>query len=108
MGKPASLLEKLCEHVRSFGAESIEVENKEGHEVVVARKDDTLFSIASFKSSSADAKELRQNLYAAQKKPVRTVLCGELSILKVDIHDNFGEDAFEVSIAPAPRPDPSI
>lgn len=45
---------------------------------------------------------------AAAKKPVRTVLSGRQSILKVRIYDDFGEDGFEVSIQPAPGLDPSV
>jgi hypothetical protein len=62
--------------------------------------------IADYESSGADAHELRQNLYAALRKPVRTVLCGRLSILKVRLFDSFGEDAFQVAISPAPPRDP--
>jgi DNA-binding MarR family transcriptional regulator len=54
------------------------------------------------------AKELRGNLYAAAKKPVRTVLGGQVYILRVRIFESFSEDAFEVSIDPAPKLDPSI
>jgi hypothetical protein len=42
------------------------------------------------------------------RKPVRTVLGGRLSILKVRIFDSFGEGTFEVTIEPVPRRDPSI
>jgi hypothetical protein len=38
------------------------------------------FGIASYASSGADSKELLRNLYAAAKKPVRTVLGGRRSI----------------------------
>jgi hypothetical protein len=54
------------------------------------------------------AEELRGNLYAAAKKPVRTVIGGQVCILKVRAFESFGEDAFEVSIDPAPKLDPSI
>jgi hypothetical protein len=65
-------------------------------------------SIANYESSSADAKELRGNLYAAAKKPARTVIGGQVYILKVGICDSFGEDGFAVSINLAPTLDPSI
>src|SRR5713226_9606633 len=52
--------------------------------------------------------ELRGNLYAAAKKPVRTVIGGQVYILKVRVFESFGEDAFEVSIDPAPKFEPSI
>ena len=108
MGRPATLLEGLCGHALLLGAESIEVDYDEGQEWVFANKGNTGISIAHYKSSSPDGKELRGNLYAAAKKPVRTVVDGRVYILKVRIRDSFGEDAFAVSINPAPKLDPSI
>jgi hypothetical protein len=40
MSNPKTLLEDLCEHALSCGAESIEVEYDEGREWVFARKGD--------------------------------------------------------------------
>lgn len=108
MGKPATLLEKLCEHAASFGAESIEVEYKDGREWVLAFKGGTGISIANFASSRSDGKELRGNLYAAAKKTPRSVFGGQVYLLKVRTFDSFGKDAFEVSIDPAPKLDPSV
>jgi hypothetical protein len=108
MGRPATLLEGLCGHALSLGAQSIEVEYKDHREWVFARKGGIGIPIAKYASSSADAKELSGNLYAAAKKPVRTVIGGKVHILKVRVFESFGEDAFEGSIAPAPRLDPSI
>ena len=39
MGKPATLLEALCGHARLLGAQSIEVEHKDGREWVIADKE---------------------------------------------------------------------
>jgi hypothetical protein len=108
MGRPATLLEGLCGHALSLGAESIEVEHKDRREWVFANKGGVGAGIANYESSSEDAKELRGNLYGAAKKPVRTVIGGQVYILKVRVFDSFGEDAFEVSIDPAPKLDPSI
>jgi hypothetical protein len=108
MGRPATLLEGLCGHALSLGAQSIEVEYKDSREWVFANRDGIGMGIANYGSSSADAKELRRNLYAAAKKPVRTVLGGQVYILKVCVRESFGEDAFEVSIDPAPKVVPSI
>jgi len=90
----------------SLGAQAIEVEYKDGREWVFANKGAIGISIANYKSSSADAKELRANMYAAAKKPVRTVIRGKVYILKVRIFDSFGEDAFAVSIDLAPKLNP--
>jgi len=108
VGRQASLLEGLCGHALSLGAESIEVEHKDGREWVFAQKGGAGFGIASYKSASADAKELRGDLYAAAKKARRTVIAGHVYILKVRVFDSFGEDAFAVRIDPAPKPDSSV
>jgi repressor LexA len=108
MGRRTTLLEGLCGHALSLGAQSIEVEYKDGRDWVFADKGGMGIGIANYTSSSADAKELRGNLYAAAKKPVRTVIGGRIYILKVRVFESFGEDAFEVSIDPAPKLDPSI
>jgi hypothetical protein len=108
MGKPATLLEGLCGHALSFGAQSIGVEYKDHREWVFAYKGGTGVGIANYASSSADAKELRGDLAAAAKKPVRTVIGGQVCILRVRVFDSFGERAFEVTIDPAPKLDPSV
>ncbi len=108
MGKRATLLEGLCGHALSLGAQSIGVEYKDHREWVFAYRGGTGVGIASYARSSADAKELRGDLSAAAKKPVRTVIGGHVCILKVRVFDSFGEDAFEVTIDPAPKLDPSV
>ncbi len=102
------MLQGLCGHALSLGAQSIEVEYKDGREWVFAHKGGVGFGIANYASSSADGKELRGNLYAAAKKPVRAVIDGHVYVLKVRVFESFGEDAFEVSIKPAPKLDPSM
>lgn len=62
----------------------------------------------TFKRSSADGRELLDNLIAAAKKPVRAVLSGRLSILKVRTYDSLGEDAYAVTIRPPPPLDSSV
>jgi repressor LexA len=105
MSRPVTLLESLCAHALSLGADSIEVEREDGREWVYARKQNTGVGIASYPSSSAEAKDLRQNLYSHVKKPLRTVLLGQPCVLKVRVFDSFGEDAFAVRMDSAPRAD---
>lgn len=107
MGKPKTLLEGLCGHALSFGATSILVTHKDGSDWVFAQEDGVDMRIFRCQSSSADAKELRQNLAAAAKKPVRIVVEGSLFVLNVRIREG-SENAFDVAIDPAPEPDPSI
>jgi hypothetical protein len=108
MSKPKSLLEDLCRHALSCGAQSIEVEYKDGREWVFLRKGETAFATANFARSSRDGKELRENLYAARKKPVRIAIGGQVWILRVGVYDSFGDDALRVHIDPAPKLDPSV
>ncbi|MBS1854321.1 MAG: hypothetical protein JST11_03065 [Acidobacteria bacterium] len=108
MSKPRSLLEDLCEHGLSHGAQSLEVEYSDGRDQVFARRGETAFATANFKSTSRDAKELRKNLRAALRTPVRTAIGGRVWILTVGVDDGRGEGAFRVRIDPAPGLDPSI
>jgi len=108
VGKPTTLLEGLCGHSLSLGAQSIEVQRKDGREWVFATQGSIGIGIANYTTSSAEGKELRGDLYAAAKKPVRTVIDGQVYILKVGVFQSFDEDAFAVSIDLAPKLDPSI
>jgi hypothetical protein len=104
MGRPKTLLEDICRHVLSFDADSICVEQKDGSDWVFAQKAGVRERIAVFRNTSRDAVELRLNLSAAAKKPVRTAIDGKLFILTV----SAGEDSFHVAIDPAPEPDPAV
>jgi hypothetical protein len=84
MGRPTTLLEGLCGHALSLGAQSIEVEYKDRREWVFANQGGMGIGIANFARSSAEAKELRENLYAAAKKPVRAVIGGQVYLLKAN------------------------
>ena len=108
MGKPETLLEGLCGHALSFGAPSITVECKDGMDWVFAQIDGEGVRIAEYESSGGDAKELRGDLEAAAKKPVRMLAGGQVYILTVGAFDNFGEDACKVSIDLPAKLDPSI
>lgn len=101
------MLEDLCRHALSIGSDAIEVEHRDGCEWVSGRKGNAVVSFARFKSLSADAKELRENLSRAHKKPLRTALDGKVYILEIQIRDCFGDDAFTVKIGPAPKIDPT-
>jgi DNA-binding MarR family transcriptional regulator len=63
-------------------------------------------SFVSFETSSSDSSELRETLYRAHRKPLRTVLQGHVYVLRVRIEESFGEDAFRVGIELLPKPDP--
>ena len=108
MARPATLLQELCAHALSLGAKTLAVVYKDRHQSVYVRINGTDIRIANYITSGADATELRQNLAAAAKKPVRTVIVGQVYILKVRPLENFGEDALGISIDTAPKPDPPV
>lgn len=107
MSRPFTLLEDLCEHALSMGADGVEVEYQDGREWVYARQGNTAVSFASFPGSSVDAKELRDNLHRAHKKPLKTVLAGQAYVLNVRVAEEFGEEVFTVDIKRPARPDPA-
>jgi repressor LexA len=107
MSRPKTLLEDLSAYVLSVGAQILEVEHKDGCEWVYIRHGNTGHSIANFKSSGRDAKELRENLFAAQKKPPKIAVGGSVWILTLEVYNTCGEDAFRVHIQEAPKPDAS-
>jgi DNA-binding MarR family transcriptional regulator len=108
MGRPVTLLEGLSGHTLSLGFHSMEVEYQDGRLWVFAFFGSAGIKIADYADSSSDGKELNENLYAAVKKPVRSVLGGNVYILKVSIFESLGEDYFDVAIDLAPKLDPSI
>jgi len=66
----------------SFGAESISAGYKDSRLWVFAYKGDAGFRIPNYARSSEDEVELRENLLDAVRKPVRTVVAGQVYILK--------------------------
>jgi DNA-binding MarR family transcriptional regulator len=107
MGRPKTLLEGLCGHARSLGADSVTVEHKDGREWVFAQTGRGEIRIAAYPVSGADAKELCRDLSAAARKPVRTVIAGQLSILTV-CRSQDHEDFLKVTIEPVAPRDPSV
>ena len=85
MGKPKTLLEGLCGHALSLGADSISVEYRDGREWVLAQRGGAGMKIAAYPGTGADA----GNYVRTSTPPL-------------------GEDAFEVRIEPAPERDSSV
>lgn len=112
MGTATTLLEGLCGHALALGAQSIQVEHKNRQEYVFALKGGVRIKIANYASTRPDGKELLGNLYAAAKKPVRTLMGGRIHIVTVRAFQSSGSEtgkgAFEVSISLAPKRDPSV
>jgi len=92
------LIAQLVAKTVELGGNELDVEYKDGHESVCAMKNNVGFGIASLNSSSADAREFRNRLYAMTKKKDVITIQGKSYTLKAEVYDSFGEDAFRVAI----------
>jgi hypothetical protein len=97
------LLANIVAQVLSEGATEFEVEYKDGEEQVCVMRGPIGFGILSLQSSSDEAKELRAQLYDLKKRRRKIEIDRVDYVLRVEVFDSFGEDAFRVSIAPGNR-----
>ena len=96
--KKGAILEPLLAKAIGLSADQLEVEYKDGSEEVFAMKSGVGVGIASFRSSSPEAKSLRNELYALAKKRQRAKIDEHTYELRARIFDSFGEDAFHVEL----------
>ena len=96
--KKGAILEPLLAKAIGLGADQLEVKYKDRCEEVFATKSGFGLGIASFRSSSPEAKSLRNDLYALAKKKQRVKIDEHTYELRARIDDSFGEDAFRVEL----------
>ena len=101
--EPAGILGRLIADALQHGADTLEIEYKDGREDVCAIKGGIGFGIASIESSSDDASAMREQLYAIGKKGKIISVRGESYHLAVIMYDSFGEAAFRVKIERRPN-----
>ena len=99
----AGILGRLIADALQHGADTLEIEYKDGREDVCAIKGGIGFGIASIESSSEDARAMREQLYTIGKKGKIISVRGESYHLAVIMYDSFGEDAFRVKIERRPN-----
>lgn len=92
------LIARLADKTIELGGNELFVEYKDGHESVCAMKGNVGLGIASLDSSSAEAREFRNRLYAMTKKGEIVTIQDKTYTLKAEVYDSFGEDAFRVTI----------
>ena len=95
----ATILADIVNQVLATGATKFEVEYKDGEEHVCVMHGAVGFGIAALPSSSDEAQELRAQLYRLEKKPGKVEIDGIEYLLRAEIFDSFGEDAFRVEIS---------
>jgi hypothetical protein len=91
------ILTDIINQVLAAGANKFEVEYKDGEEHICVMHG---FCIASLQSASDEAQELRAQLYRLEEKPGKVQIDGVDYLLRGEIFDSFGEDAFRVEISP--------
>ena len=67
-GKPKTILERLAEEGIHLGADTLDVDYKDGYEEVFAMKRGVGHAIAMLRSSSAEAATLRDELHAIARR----------------------------------------
>ena len=93
-----SILEQLAAEAIRLGADSLDVEYKDGCESVLAMVGQIGYGMASLDSSTKEAEELRTDLYAIRKKGRWVTVDGSRHELRARVYDSFGEDAFRVHL----------
>lgn len=90
-------MQRLLEQAVRLGADSLEVEYKDEHEVS-AMKASIGIGIARFHSSSPEAAALREELYDLAEHAGFLLVSGVKYEVRCTTFESFGEDAFEVHL----------
>lgn len=98
VGGQSGILERLAVEALKVGADTLEIEYKDGWEEIVAFTGDTGHGLARLRSSSPEAVELRDALYGITKRKRRVTIEGSQYELRAGIYENFGDDAFRVQL----------
>lgn len=93
-----SILEQLAAEAIRLGADDLEVDYKDGYERVFAVVGGIRYGIASVRSSTPEAGELRKDLYAMTKKRRPVTIDGSRYEIRTRLYASFGEDAFHVRL----------
>src|SRR5579864_4007275 len=94
--KQTSTLDGLASEAIRQGADSIEIEYKDGYEEVYFMKEGAGVGM-TLPSSSPEVRSLLKELHGISKRGRRVTVDGCVYDLRVRIWDSFGEDAFRVS-----------
>jgi hypothetical protein len=95
---PSSVLAQLVREAVSLGADTLEVEYRDGYEEVVAYMGTLGREIARLGSGTAEAKALRSALYASTARLRRLSVEGREYLIRAEVYEDFGEDAFRVKL----------
>lgn len=96
--KDESIVRGLIAEAVTLGADTIQVEYRDGYEEICVLKGGVGFEIARWPSSDRPAILLRKELHALRKKRAKATVRGAAYEIRTRAYDSFGETAFEVRL----------
>jgi hypothetical protein len=96
--KHASIVHGLITEAVSLGADTIQVEYRDGYEEISVLKGGVGFEIARWRSSGRRAVSLRKELHDLRKKRAQATVSGAEYEIRTRTYDHFGEEAFELRL----------
>ena len=98
VSQESDVLVQVLSQVLATGATAFEVEYKDGEERVFAFNGSVGIGIAAFGSETAEARQLRKQLWQLRRKRKKFRFDETDFFLKVEVYDSFGEIAFHGTI----------
>lgn len=99
-----SILDRLAASALLAGMDTLEVEYKDGHEQVTALKGAFGYGLARFRSGSAEARALRDELRSVSRRTMFVSIQGREYALRARVYDSFGERAYRIELRSGARP----
>lgn len=96
--RETSVLEQVAREALALGADALEVEYRDGHDEVVAHVGPVGRQLARFRTDAPEAVGLRRDLYATNRRPLRFTSGSQEYVIRAEVYDDFGEDAFRVEL----------
>ncbi|HAM58688.1 MAG TPA: hypothetical protein DCQ64_26065 [Candidatus Rokubacteria bacterium] len=96
--KHESIVRRLVAKAVRFGADTLEIEYRDGHQEVAVLKGGVGFGIARFPSFGVRATSLREELLSLRKRKARVAVKGAEYEIRTRLYESFGETAFEVRL----------
>lgn len=98
--KRARIVDQLVTEAVGLGADTIQVEYRDGYEEICVLKGGVGFEIARWPSSGRPAVALRQELHELRNRRTTVIIRGAAYEIRARAYDSFGEQAFEVRLRP--------
>jgi diaminopimelate epimerase len=92
------LLQSLVREAIQLGADAVEVEYRDRFDEIVAYLGPLGQVLARLPGNSPDAVALQRSLHVWKARPRRIRVGGESRIIRTEVWDSFGEDAFRLSL----------